>query len=85
MLAIDNETPVQTPLNGLIQLSVTTNTGHQEMNLDYECMWKKDGMFIFKSYDQSGNTVYVKIKEEEAILGIFDTMIPAGGQPDTRH
>jgi hypothetical protein len=85
MLAIDNETPTTTPLNGLIQVSVTTNGGFQEMNLDYECMWKKDGMFVFKSYDQGGNVVYFKMKEDEAILAIFDTMVPNGGVPDTRH
>jgi hypothetical protein len=85
MLAIDNETPITAPLNGLVQVCVSTNGGYQEMNLDYETMWKRDGQLVFKCYDQGANVVYIKIKESEAFLAIFETMLPNGGEPDTRH
>jgi hypothetical protein len=85
MLAIDNETPTSAPLNGLIQVCVSSQGGYQETNLDYETMWKQDGKFVFKCYDQGSNVVYIKMTESEAILAIFDTMMPSGGRPDTRH
>lgn len=85
-MLIDNETPTEVPLNGIIRLCVSNEGSYQETDLDFESMWKEGDYLVFKSYDRGGNIVYVKMREREAVEWILDQMMSLTAiDPGTMH
>jgi hypothetical protein len=81
MLAIDNDTPTVTPLNGDATLAVSRQNTFQEMALDLEQSWSEPPFLVFKSYDHAGNIVTIKIKRDIVWSAFLEQMVELPAHP----